>query len=135
MKTFPSCLPNPNLKEWEASETIGDGKRHNYGAGWNQQASSWSHFSKRGGVAQQAGGDSWGDGFLLGRLAGDVADDGWIVGQAAQEKRNLWDINYFGQPEIRHHQPVARFVAMAFGKYFVFGLPGVKVHMYNFPLI
>ena len=82
-----------------------------------EENSGWSHSRKRGGFAQQAGGDSWGDNFLQGR-PGNVANSGWMMGEEpAQERRNLWDSNVFGQPEIRRHQPVARFVALAFGKY------------------
>ena len=82
------------------------------GADLHQQ----NHSSKRGGAVWQATGDSWGDDLPLGR-PGYVADDGWMVGEPAQEKQNFWDTNFFGRPETRRHQPVARFVYLAFGNY------------------
>ena len=120
-------FPDPIVKEWEASETFGNGGALICGADWNQQNSSWSHSRKRGGLAWQAGEgeDTLGD-LPLGHT-GDVVDDGWVMGEPVQEKQNYWDTNFFGQPETCRRQPVNRFVALAFalnsfGKV-VFGRP------------
>ena len=81
---------------------------------WNEQNSAWSHSRKRGGFGWQAGegGDILGN-LPLGQPA-DVADDGWVMGEPVQEKQNLWDKHFFGQPETCRRQPVTRFVAFAF---------------------
>ena len=84
----------------------------NCGADWNQQNSAWSR--NREGSAWQAGegGDIF-ENLPLGQPA-DVADDGWVMGEPVQEKQNLWDKHFFGQPETCRRQPVTRFVAFAF---------------------
>ena len=104
-----------SLKEWGAREN-GDGKGQICGADWNRRNSSWSHTSKSGGFARQVGDDedtTWGNLPVMSH-PGDVADDGWRMGDPPQEKQNLWDTNFFGQSQTRHHQPVIRFLAFAF---------------------
>ena len=107
-------FPDQIFKEWDASETFGDGRALVCGADWNQQKSSWSHSKKRGGFGLQAG--EGGD--ILGNLPlgqpGDVVDDGWMMGEPVQEEQKHWDTNFFGQPETCRRQPVTRFVAFAF---------------------
>ena len=59
------------------------------------------------------GGDIIFDNLPLGR-PGDVAEDGWMMGEPVQGKQNHWDTNIFGQLDTRRRQPVTRFVAFAF---------------------